>query len=225
MYDSKLPHALEGHLREIPSDLLFWVASVCTFVVAYFLQRSGKQNASWTHVLAQIFPTEEGKTSNWTPQIFAILTLLTTALLVSSEVDHDTLLPNYHGPWYLLLAFPVLVLGSQFILHTFFGLIWEDHKQHWQHWSHRFRYLPFIWLSLPLLLWTIAAFKSDTFLYESFFFGLVFLCATLYAIGVFRAGYQFLNNSNTPWYMAFLYLCTLEASPIFWILLFQSYEG
>jgi predicted neutral ceramidase superfamily lipid hydrolase len=120
---------------------------------------------------------------------------------------------------------PILALLSQVLVHSFFGLIWEDNRLHWRHWSERFSFLPALWIALPFLLWFLVSAQSQKSIIEPFFVGVVVLGLLLYVMGLFRAFYRYVKEANAPWYLAILYLCTLEASPIFWILVFQSYEG
>ena len=64
---SGLPHALEGSLREAPSDSLFWVAAGLTLVMGLLLQRAPKESNRWVHVLQRFTRFEDASTRLWLP--------------------------------------------------------------------------------------------------------------------------------------------------------------
>lgn len=222
---SGLPHALEGSLREVPSDALFWVAAGLTLVMGLLLQGAPKESNRWMHILRRFTRFEDASTRLWLPNFLMVALLSGLAYIILGPESMPHLVPGYHGPWYGLLVMPILALLSQVLVHSFFGLIWEDNRLHWRHWSERFSFLPALWIALPFLLWFLVSAQSQKSIIEPFFVGVVILGLLLYVMGLFRAFYRYVNEANAPWYLAILYLCTLEASPIFWILVFQSYEG
>ena len=222
---SGLPHALEGSLREVPSDALFWVAAGLTLVMGLLLQGAPKESNRWMYILRRFTRFEDASTRLWLPNFLMVALLSGLAYIILGPESMPHLVPGYHGPWYGLLVMPILALLSQVLVHSFFGLIWEDNRLHWRHWSERFSFLPALWIALPFLLWFLVSAQSQKSIIEPFFVGVVILGLLLYVMGLFRAFYRYVNEANAPWYLAILYLCTLEASPIFWILVFQSYEG
>lgn len=222
---SGLPQALEGSLREAPSDSLFWVAAGLTLVMGLLLQRAPKESNRWVHVLQRFTRFEDASTRLWLPNFLMVALLSVLAFIILGPESMPHLVPGYQGPWYGLLVLPILALASQIIVHSLFGLVWEDHRLHWRHWSERFSFLPALWIALPFLLWFLVSTQSKKSILEPFFVGVVILGLLLYVMGLFRAFYRYVKEAHAPWYLAILYLCTLEASPIFWILLFQSYEG
>lgn len=225
MPTSGLSHALEGSLREAPSDALFWMAAGLTLAVGILLQQAPKDGNRWVYVLQRFTRFEDASTRLWIPNflMIALLSALAYIILGAESIPH--LVPGYQGPWYGLLVLPVVALTSQLFVHSLFGLIWENNRLHWRHWSERFSFLPALWIALPFLLWFLVSTPAEKFILEPFFVGVVILGLFLYVMGLFRAFYRYVNEANAPWYLAILYLCTLEASPIFWILLFQSHEG
>jgi len=60
---------------------------------------------------------------------------------------------------------------------------------------------------------------------EPFYVGIVILSLILYALGLLKALFRYVSAGHTPWYVAILYLCALETSPLFWVIFFQTYEG
>ncbi len=221
---SGLPHALEGSLREAPSDALFWVAAGLTLVMGLLLQRAPKESNRWVHVLQRFTRFEDASTRLWLPNFLMVALLSVLAFIILGPESMPHLVPGYQGPWYGLLVLPILALASQIIVHSLFGLVWEDHRLHWRHWSERFSFLPALWIALPFLLWFFGKYPIRKIHFRALFVGVVVLGLLLYVMGLFRAFYRYVKEAHAPWYLAILYLCS-RSKPYFWILLFQSYEG
>lgn len=225
MPSSGLPHALEGSLHEAPSDALFWIAAGLTLTLGLLLQRAPAESNRWKFVL-QRFTHWEGTPSRlWIPNflLVGVMSLLGLIILGGESIPH--LLPGYHGPWYGLYLLPLIALSTQLIVHTLFGAIWEQSRNHWSHWGQRFSLLPALWIALPFFLWVLVSAQASQDLMEPFYVGIVILSLILYALGLLKALFRYVSTGHTPWYVAILYLCALETSPLFWVVFFQTYEG
>ncbi|NQW25585.1 MAG: DUF4271 domain-containing protein [Cryomorphaceae bacterium] len=225
MLESGLPTPLHGSAHAAPSDALFWVAAIITLALGLLLQRAPLNSNRWTFVLQFFIKWEDPSARLWVPNLLLVTFLSILAFLILGTESIPHLIPGYNGPWYGLYLLPTLAIMSQLMVHLLFGRIWESHKLHWRHWSERFSFLPALWVALPSLLWFLVAFEARKSILEPFFIVIVLLGVGFYALGLIRALFRYISRGLTPWYLAFLYLCALEASPLFWILFFQTYES
>ena len=225
MPSSGLPQALEGSLHEAPSDALFWLAAGLTLALGLMLQRAPNESNRWMHVLQHFTQWEDAPSRLWIPNflLVGLMSLLGYLILGGDSIPH--LLPGYQGPWYGLFLLPLLALTTQLVVHSVFGAVWEQTGKHWRHWSQRFSFLPALWIALPFLLWFLVSTQTSKALMEPFYVGMVLLALTLYVLGLIRAFFRYVSHGHTPWYLAILYLCALETSPLFWVVFFQTYEG
>ncbi|MDG1253360.1 MAG: DUF4271 domain-containing protein [Schleiferiaceae bacterium] len=223
--ESGLPPALEGTLRVVPSDALFWLAVLLSLALGLLIHRAPLTSNRWIHAIEGFTHWEDSPTKLWIPNflLVALISLLGFLILGTDSIPH--LLPGYQGPWYGLYLLPIAALTSQLIIHSLYGVIWDQSRHHWDHWGERFSFLPALWIALPFLLWFIVADQSHHNIQEPFYIFVVLIALSLYVLGIGKAFFRYVSKRHNPWYVAILYLCTLETSPVFWILFFQSYEG
>ncbi len=225
MQSSGLPPALEGALHEAPSDALFWLAAGLSLVLGLMLQRAPTESNRWIYVLRQSTQWADAPSQLWIPNFLLVGLLSLLGFLIPGSEFIPHLLPGYQGPWYGLFLLPLIALSTQLMIHMLFGAIWERSRIHWGEWSQRFSFLPAIWVALPFLLWFLVGTQSSHERMEPFFVGIVLLTLILYGLGLMKSFFRYVSGGHTPWYLAILYLCALETSPLFWVLFFQSYEG
>lgn len=223
--ESGIPQALEGTLRDVPSDALFWLAALLSLALGLLIQRAPSESNRWLNAIERITHWEDSPTRLWIPNflLVGLMSLLGFLILGAQSIPH--LLPGYNGPWYGLYLIPLVALSSQLLIHSLFGVIWDQSHHHWNHWGERFSFLPALWIALPVLLWLMVAAQRSIDILEPFYIFIVLLALFLYVLGMGKSFVRYVSKRHTPWYLAILYLCALEASPIFWVLFFQSYEG
>ena len=225
MPSSGLPHALEGSLHEAPSDALFWIAAGLTLTLGLLLQRAPAESNRWKFVLQRFTHWEEHSESVVDSQF-------------SIGRGHE-FARTYHPRRRVHSASPTGLSRA---------LVWPfpsafDCSQHATYrphplWSHmgtvkkpleplgqRFSLLPALWIALPFFLWVLVSAQASQDLMEPFYVGIVILSLILYALGLLKALFRYVSTGHTPWYVAILYLCALETSPLFWVIFFQTYEG
>lgn len=140
--ESGLPQALEGTLRDVPSDALFWLAALLSLALGLLIQRAPSESNRWLNAIERITHWEDSPTRLWIPNflLVGLMSLLGFLILGAQSIPH--LLPGYNGPWYGLYLIPLVALSSQLLIHSLFGVIWDQSHHHWNHWGNDFLFYP-----------------------------------------------------------------------------------
>ena len=68
--ESGLPQALEGTLRDVPSDALFWLAALLSLALGLLIQRAPSESNRWLNAIERITHWEDSPTRLWIPNFF-----------------------------------------------------------------------------------------------------------------------------------------------------------